>query len=68
LPNGFQAKVVMMPCVLRRQNMNGDLAWFQVIGFVVRSSANADQYAEDETNNPFPLPYLILTPQKKSPK
>jgi len=30
-----QAKVVMMPCVLRRQNMNGDLAWFQVIGFVV---------------------------------
>ena len=30
-----QAKVVMMPCVLRRQNMGGDLPWFQVIGFVV---------------------------------
>jgi len=33
-----QAKVVMMPCVLRRQTMGGDVPLFQIVGFVVRVS------------------------------
>ncbi|CAJ1407656.1 unnamed protein product [Effrenium voratum] len=36
-----EAKIVMMPCVLRRQTMGGDLPWFQVAGSVVIAMAVA---------------------------
>ena len=38
-PKLFKAKIVMMPCILRRQTVGGDLPLFQVAGFVARASA-----------------------------
>lgn len=30
-----EARIVMMPCILRRQNMEGDLPWLHMAGFAV---------------------------------